>query len=351
MLTDAGTVLCWGENGSGQLGLGVVDFGPHMTPTMVPTLTGVSDLAVGDGSSCALLKDGMVRCWGANGHGQLADGTTITRPNPTGIPGLSGVVAIALSGAGGAGEAHGCAITKLATLLCWGSNQYGQLGDGTTSDRTTPTPVAGLTGVKGVSVSWENTCALKDDGTVWCWGQDAKVDSEITCDLKPVLSPTPIYGATEITAITNGGTHKCGLKANGSVVCWGDNEAGELGLGSKQAFCSPQAVPSLSNVAGVVAIAHRTHVWRADGSVLGWGYNHNANLGDGDAVSPVTSPVVIAGLAGAIQVAEGVDHGCALQKDNAVLCWGLDFMGRLGSPPKANCSSGPCNVKPQPVQF
>lgn len=134
VITKAKTVQCWGMNDAGQLGI-KSDMEPHKKPVTVPGVTGVVRLAAGESSTCALVRDGSVRCWGSNGEGELGLGTRSSDERPARVSALSDVDQICLA------SAHGCALTKQSKLLCWGSNAFGQLGDGTKERRPAPTPV------------------------------------------------------------------------------------------------------------------------------------------------------------------------------------------------------------------
>lgn len=135
VITKAGGVSCWGMNDAGQLGT-KPDTEPHKKPVAVAGLTGVTRLAAGEASTCALLNDGSVRCWGANGEGELGLGNRTPDERPARVTALTNVEHLCLA------TAHGCALTKSSKLLCWGANSYGQIGDGTKERRLAPTPVS-----------------------------------------------------------------------------------------------------------------------------------------------------------------------------------------------------------------
>ena len=164
LLSDR-TVQCWGRNDDGQLGDGT--WSSSSTPVRVGGLTGVAAVSGGGYHTCALLGDGTVRCWGRNTEGQLGDGTIAGSLTPVQVVGVTGAVAVS------GGYEHTCALLGDGTVHCWGRNAEGQLGDGTRTGSSTPVRVVGITGAVAVTGGWwHHTCALLRDGTVQCWGQN-----------------------------------------------------------------------------------------------------------------------------------------------------------------------------------
>jgi alpha-tubulin suppressor-like RCC1 family protein len=226
-LTTAGAVKCWGYNRYGELGDGTT--ADRQTPVTVTGLARVSAIAVGYLHACALTTAGGVKCWGYNGYGQLGDGTTSNRQVPVEVAGLAhGVIAIT------AGGGHSCALTSRGGVVCWGSNSLGELGDGTTTRRLTPVGVAGLArGIAAIAAGGEaHGCALTRGGSVECWGYNGygQLGDGTTTDRH---APVAVSGLAGIQAIAAGGFgHSCSLTSAGEVSCWGRNTSGQLGDGS-----------------------------------------------------------------------------------------------------------------------
>src|SRR5438876_1878896 len=221
------------------------------------TATGVgvaTAVELGSFYSCSLLQDGTVRCWGDNSAGQLGDGTTTNASTPVAVAGIGGAVAVT------GGGFHTCARFLDGTLECWGRNDFGQLGDPATTsfNSVTPVRVTGITSAIAVAAGGFHTCALLADGTVRCWGEnDFGQLGNGTSDPAPGTpttfnpSPVTVSGIPTAVAISAGGWHTCALLRDGTVQCWGENTYGQLGNGATTAPPAPGRSSTPATVTGI----------------------------------------------------------------------------------------------------
>ena len=284
--------------------------------------SGVLDFAAGARHSCAVTTATTLTCWGANGSGQVGDGTTIDRSVPTGVVGLSGVTHVV------AGESHTCALLVDSTVWCWGSNEHGQLGDGTTTSRATPGPVAGLSGVTMLTASKDHTCALLLDGTVRCWGYNSHGGLG-DGTLQSRRTPVPVAGLTGAVSVVAGSWHSCALLSSGSARCWGLNNRGQLGDGTLTRRTTPVSVVGLAGASSLTSLGSSTCAVVA-GEVRCWGLNHHGQLGDGT-LENRRLPVSVVGLTGVADVSGGRYFACARLLTGTLRCWGYNSFGQLGN--------------------
>jgi len=325
-LTATGGIKCWGVNNNGQLGDGTRN--GRENPVDVNGLAaGVAEIAAGFDHTCALLDSGGVRCWGSNWYGQLGDGTTTDRLTAVDVDGLgAGVVAI------DAASSMTCALTIDGAVKCWGFNGGGALGDGTTTRRLTPTDVSGLnSGVTAISVDGNGSCALLASGMVKCWGGG---------QLTPVSVATLESG---VAAIAVGGTHRCAVRDSGIVECWGDNDLGQLGDGTAMPHAQPAPVVGLLGHVMEIALGYHHGCARLETGVIQcWGDSLYGELGDGSSTRHAEPVDVVAADMPFTQIAGGFMHHCALTVSGSVFCWGSNDFGALGN--------GTAEQSPVPVE-
>jgi alpha-tubulin suppressor-like RCC1 family protein len=372
------TVVCWGSDSEGQLGRGrsggtqIVNV---TTPVAVTGLTNVISLATGGDHSCAVVQGGQTFCWGANGFGQLGDNSLIrkTAPQALTLANASSIVA---------GQSHTCAIVGATqTIQCWGDNRYGQLGNSSAgAGSSVPVTVTGslATQNRALASSMAYSCALRNDGTVACWGDDrATFGTAATI----VVEPTAIAGVTNANAVAAGTGHGCALQTWGDVLCWGSNGNARLGrgaaantFGNAAATTSAEAVFWHDVVAAVTSPLATTGrgacAIKEVGGVQCWDY-FGYDDGNGSRISNVSeyansSDVIsiklspgglcgvfddgrvacgdfankITGISGAVDVAGHEGGGCAVLASGKVKCWGLNQWGIHGYPVENLDSNG-----------
>jgi alpha-tubulin suppressor-like RCC1 family protein len=332
-----GTVKCWGHNDYGQLGDGTTS--QRNTPASVSGITSSNPAAVisaGGNHSCAILTDGTVRCWGSNAEGQIGDGTTSQRNTPASVSGItSSNPAVEIS----AGDGYTCALLSDGTIKCWGEGRDGQLGDGSSLERYTPVSVLGVGSANSavaISTGGNHSCAILSDGTVKCWGGNdygQLGDGTRTRRTTPI-GVSGITSANPALAISAGLRHTCALLADGTVKCWGMGRYGELGDGTSLDRYTPAGVSGITSnnpAAGISAGGHACAIL-ADGNVKCWGSNGNGQIGDGTTAQRNT-PIGVSGITSAnpaVAISAGEIHTCAMFADGTVKCWGLNDTGQLG---------------------
>ncbi len=319
-----GTVWAWGSNDYGQLGDSTTV--AKSTPVQIIGLSDVIGIAAGAYYSLALKSDGTVWAWGSNDYGQLGDGTMVTRTTPVQVSGLMDAVSIA------AGSYHSLAIDSYGYIHAWGSNNYGQLGDQTITNRTTPVQVCGesdpLMDVISIAAGYAHSLAVKSDGTVWSWGSndyDQLGDSSTSYR----AMPKHIDEISDIVKIAAGTYHSLALDSYGSIFAWGDNRSGQIGdwWYTGETRCQPYQV--LSGAVNVDAGDYYSLTVGSDGSVWSWGANNYGQLGIGIR-EIIPMPMQVNNLDDIISISAGLYHSLAVKTDNTVMAWGNDSYGQLG---------------------
>lgn len=266
-----------------------------------------------------------LQAWGDNAQYQLGDGTTADRSSPSPVPSLSGALSVA------AGDYHSAVVDPTGHVWTWGDNDNGQIGNGTFgADVPTPYQVTSLSGTfTQVAAGEDFTLALRSDGTVWGWGDNdnGQLGDGSTTDR---YSPVQASGLTGVTAISAGDNHAIALKSNGTIWAWGDNANGQMGDGTSTDHLVPFQVPVLSGTfTAMDAGSDFNLVRKSDGTVWAWGYNSNGQLGD-NTTTTRRSPQVVAGLPSVVSVASGHIHSLAVTSTGSLYAWGDNAYGQLG---------------------
>lgn len=317
-LATSGQVICW----TGDLGDGTTDF--SIAPVAVPGLSAVTSISRGGGRTC-VIQNGNVLCWGAYRPGPPFPETGSLSPKA--VPGLpSDIRDVTL------GEYHACAVTSGGAAWCWGENSDGQLGNGTAGPTQPPSPtqVVGLsTGVAEIAAGRNHTCALTTAGSVLCWGSNSSGqlgNGGGGSQSSPVASGITT-GAIHVTATEN---MTCTVTNDQSAWCWGSNVYGQLGNGTEGGSVSLPQRNDLSGIASV-SIGHSSScAVTTSGGAWCWGRNQAGEVGDGTTTKRL-SPVPVDGLAtGVVAVAAGSGKSCAVKSDGTAWCWGGNGSYQLG---------------------
>ncbi len=317
----------WGANGGGQIGDGTnlerdVPVQPHDPENVVAVACGYSH-------SLSVKGDGSVWAWGNNDSGQVGDGTTTDRNTPHHVRGIDQITAVA------GGELHSIALRNDGTVWAWGRNRYGQLGDGTNTDRVQPVKVGGLDGVTKISAGESHNLALKSNGSVWGWGSNnfgelgiGSFDDHINT---PRMVQPLFHNRVSAIAAGQGFGFSLAVEAgSGNVWAWGNNHEGQLGDGGSHPWAlRPMEIPNFDGVIAVAAGRGHCLALKKDGTVWAWGNNDWGQLGD-NTTNQALEPVQVVGLSNVIDVAAGIYYSMALRKDGTIWAWGWNIWGSLG---------------------
>jgi alpha-tubulin suppressor-like RCC1 family protein len=319
-------LFCWGDNATGALGVDSATSSER--PVRVQADREFSSVSAGASFTCARDVGGAVWCFGRGTNGQIGNGQFSDVQVPTRV--TLGEAAESVS----SGHGHACAVLESGGLECWGGNAEGQLAQddpfpspGTPS--ALPLPVPAIGPVRSVSAGQGHTCAIDEAGALWCWGRNARNELGLGDAADDQLRfPNRVGTDSDWTSVSAGQNHTCGLRASGSVYCWGANGGGQLGTGDRDDRDVPTAVPGLEGQVSLVTDTFHTCSLSAAGQVACWGRGTEGQLGVGDSAEHLT-PLAVesAGIARALAI--GRFHTCALG-ESTVLVTGANTSGQLG---------------------
>jgi alpha-tubulin suppressor-like RCC1 family protein len=293
--------------------------------------------------TCGLAPGGAAYCWGY-GDG-LGDGQAGGYSDTPAL--VSGGIAFASITTGDNFQSlgHTCALTAAGAAYCWGSNDFGQLGDGTLEDSTAPVPVAGGFHFASISAGGRHTCALTTSGAAYCWGNDSDGQlgvGAVTPDTEQYTTPVPVTGGLLFTSISAGGFYygfTCAVAIGGTAYCWGDESWGELGNGVLDSEPSPVVVATPVTFASVSAGGYGACGVSLSGDGYCWGEDTFGELGTGAPASETcflgdacsTTPVPVAGGLAFQSIVEGTNYACGIASSGATYCWGAGGNGQIGN--------------------
>jgi len=282
-------------------------------------------IALDNTTTCAIRENDTVYCWGSNTSGQL--GRTGTDPSlevwaigqGVGTPAQS----ISLQ------DSTVCVVLITREVSCWGSNLYARLGNGLSSGlQSAPAKVSGMTRVATISVGNRATCASKQDGSVWCWG-DPQFTPFTGFAAGVQVTPVKVNGVSNVVDVAVGANHACALRIDKHVVCWGKNDRGQLGAGDYGSHASAVVVPGIADATAVSVGATNSCAMRAGGTISCWGSNTYYALGVRSTAASFNKPTTVYGISGATSMSMSDYGGCAVVAKRT-RCWGINDIGRLG---------------------
>lgn len=289
-------------------------------------------LVVTGGHTCALATTGAAYCWGYNGSGQLGNGQTgIVNSTPVAVAGGLTFQSLAVSRV----DPVSCGLTTDGAAYCWGENNEGEVGDGTTTGRLTPTAVSGGLKFKSLAVGDGFSCALTADGTAYCWGFSATGafgDGSVGLH----LTPTVAAPGMKFNTIAVGGSHTCGIALTGATFCWGLGLSGELGTGlAVETNATPVAVTGGLAFQSIIAGGKTTCALTVEGKAYCWGYDFYGTVGDGssgttDGVTRRLAPVPVSGGLTFQSLSAGYETVCGVTPAGVGYCWGYNASGGVG---------------------
>jgi alpha-tubulin suppressor-like RCC1 family protein len=324
----------WGDNGSGQLGLGTLT--NYSSPKQVGSLGDWSKISCGTDHTIAIKANGTLWSWGTGGEGRLGLGNTTSYSSPKQVGALTTWAYV------GAGQGHSLAIKTDGTLWSWGQNNFGQLGLGNTVNRSSPVQVGALTNWAKVAAANSVSVAIKTDGTLWTWGYNfvGTLGLGDSGEYTDRSSPTQVGALTTWKNIAPSELFVIATKTDGTLWAWGQNQFGQLGTGNTTYRSSPVQVGALTNWSIVGGGNHTSRAIKTDGTFWAWGNNVYGQIGDGTTVYR-SSPVQVGVLTtwSILAYSTTSPSTMAIKTDGTLWAWGYNASGRLGLGNTTNRSS------------
>ncbi|MCG7488314.1 hypothetical protein MHN79_02320 [Vibrio sp. Of14-4] len=327
-ISTYGQLHCWGNNYSGELGLAISNAHTFNTPQSVNIRYPIDSVHLGGAHTCAILQSGSVKCWGSNSRHLLRNHLhRLIAPTNLNLEDIPSAISI--------NEEHACYTLANNTAKCWGENFFGQLGTGSTNPRLHPASVFNQEGVLQVETGSNFSCLVNNLGQVKCWGNNYFGQLGIGFppwhlqDTNSYLIPQLVETQNRVLKVSSGKVFSCALNENGRVLCWGNNQYGQIGIGSNLNSPLPQTVTLPLAAIDIEVGDHHACAILSDSSLSCWGNNQYGQLGIGDTINRST-PVGVSLGSDTHSISLGAYHSCALLTNGVMKCWGDNVHGQLG---------------------
>lgn len=324
-LRTDGSIWCWGLNTSGQVGTGTADTF-FVRPAAAGSAADYVGVTAGAAFSCGLNQAKKVLCWGSNGFGQIGDGTVTNKTSPTPVTGgIEDWASI------DAGSSHVCGLREDGSLYCWGRNNAGQIGDGTTVDRSAPTLVSAGPW-ESVSAGVDFTCAIKaEDHTLWCWGLGSSRQLGTGTTASSSVPVQEKLLATSWASVSAGNAYTCAVNEQNTRFCWGTNSVGQGGDGTVTAINDPKALDDgTADWKRLDAGDFAACGLRGDGALWCWGDGGQGQTAQPGNEGPLTKPAQVGADTDWLSVASGLRFACGIRAGDRLYCWGSASRGAVG---------------------
>lgn len=331
-IDTSGQAWCWGSDGNGQVGDDSAVQWLKPDPVAVSGGHTFTALSAGTIHTCGLDTSGAAWCWGSDSYGQVGDGNTSQADKYAPVSVVGGHTFTLISAGGG----HTCGIDSSGKAWCWGHDGYGQLGDGNDNQGTEYAPIAVDTSLTftALDAAPYHTCGIDSTGKAWCWGYDDSDQLGNGTDQDTKFSPDPVTGTLEFASLSAGPHHTCGIDTAGGAWCWGADWNGRVGDGNDDQQAEPDPVAVAGGLTFTRLTAGGVHTCGIDTSDNAWCWGHDGSgqVGDGnddqtDEYAPVTVDTDLA----LTHIAAGWNHTCAIDSTGAAWCWGADSGEQLGN--------------------